>query len=79
MRDFLISVASGFAVAMLSAIFLRRPLPNGRPSQNMNMNTASNGGVVRFLLVFLLVAVFVLAALLLAKDHNLSSWSLSAL
>jgi len=69
MRDFLISVASGFAVAILSAIFLRRPLPNGRPSQNMNMNTPRNGGVTRFLFVFLIAAVFVLAALLLAKDR----------
>lgn len=65
MHDFLISVASGFAVAVLSAIFLRRPSPKGGPSQSMTMNSPRNLGGTQLLLVFLLgfaaaLAVYVL-------------------
>ena len=63
MRDFLISVASGFAVAILSAIFLRRPSRGSGPSQNMSMRTKGGGGAVQYLLIFALGAAAALAYL----------------
>jgi hypothetical protein len=70
MRDFLISVASGFAVAILSAIFLRRSSRGSGSSQSMSMGAAaSGGGVTQFLLVFLLGAVVVLAVLTYMKGE----------
>jgi hypothetical protein len=66
MRDFLISVASGFAVAMLTAIFLRRPPARTGASQNMNMIASGGGGVVRLALMFslgLAVALVVFVAI----------------
>jgi hypothetical protein len=69
MRDFLISVASGFAVAILSAIFLRRPSRGSGPSQSMSMGSTASGGVIQFLVVFLLGAAAVLAVLTYMKGE----------
>ncbi len=70
MRDFLISVASGFAVAILSAIFLRRSQRESGSSQNMRIGTAASGrGIIQFLLVFLLGAAAVLGVLAYTKGR----------
>jgi hypothetical protein len=69
MRDFLISVASGFAVAVLSAIFLRRPLPRSGPSQNMRMDASRKGGVTRLALIFLF-GLAVASAVFLIMNGN---------
>jgi hypothetical protein len=54
MHDFLISVASGLTVAILSAIFLRaRPAKTG-PSQNMTMNAPRSRSVIWILFLFLI-------------------------
>ena len=68
MREFLISVASGFAVAILSAIFFRRPLPKSGPSQNMTMAGRRNGRLA-LPLIFLLVFAAALGVLLLSRDR----------
>jgi hypothetical protein len=69
MRDFLISVASGFAVAILSAIFLRRPARKSGSSQNMTMIGTRNGGAPRSLLIFFLGFAAALAVFLLLGRH----------
>jgi hypothetical protein len=69
MREFLISVASGFAVAILSAIFLRRPMPKSGPSQNMTMIGTRSRGAPRFLVIFLLGFAAALAVLLAVNRH----------
>jgi len=69
MRDFLISVASGFAVAVLSSIFLRRPLPKAGPSQNMKMTSSRNGGVTQLALIFFLGVAAALAVFLIMNGN----------
>jgi hypothetical protein len=71
LREFVISVASGFAVAILSAIFLRRPMRGGRnaPTQSMGMNTTSGGGVGQLFLFFLLGAAVALAILMYTQGR----------
>ena len=69
MREFLISVASGFAVAVLSAIFLRRPLPRSGPSQNMSMAATRKGGVTRLAVIFLLGLAVALAVFLIISGN----------
>jgi hypothetical protein len=68
MRDFLIAVASGFTVAILSAIFLRRPPPKSGPSQNMTRGRRRNG---RFTLplIFLMAFAAALGVLLLLRSR----------
>jgi hypothetical protein len=70
MRDFLISVASGFAVSILSAIFLRKSPRGSGPTQNMSIGSAAGGrAVIQFLLVFLLGAAAIFAAVTYAKGE----------
>jgi hypothetical protein len=71
MRDFLISVASGFAVAVLSAIFLRGPFRGNRnaPSQSMNMSNTPNAGFSQFLFFFLLGGAAAFAILMYAQGQ----------
>jgi hypothetical protein len=68
MREFLIAVASGFAVAILSAIFLRRPVPKSGPSQNMTMAGRGNGRL-SLPLIFLLAFAAALGVLLLLRGQ----------
>jgi hypothetical protein len=68
MREFLIAVASGLAVAILSAIFLRRPLPKSGPSQNMTMAGRRNGRLT-LPLIFLLAFAAALSVLLLLRGQ----------
>jgi hypothetical protein len=68
MREFLIAVASGFAVAILSAIFLRRPLPKSGPSQNMTMGGRRNGRLA-LPLIFLLAFAAALGVLMLSRGQ----------
>jgi hypothetical protein len=65
MREFLLAVASGFTVAVLSAIFLRRPLPKSGPSQNMTMGGSRNSRWVWLPLIFLLAFAVALGVLFL--------------
>ncbi len=52
MREFLISVASGLTVALLSALFIRQDRRGGQ-SQTMNINTSRRGpwGVLVYVLL----------------------------
>jgi hypothetical protein len=74
-REFVISVASGFAVAILSAIFLRRPLRgNHAPSQSMSMGSSSGGTMSQIVLIFLLGAAAAFAILMYLQGRIPSSF-----
>ena len=69
-REFVISVASGFAVAILSAIFLRRPLRGNRaPSQSMSMGSSSGGTMSQIVLIFLLGAAAAFAIMMYSQGR----------
>jgi hypothetical protein len=61
-------IASGFAVAILSAIFLRRRLHESGPSQNMTTAGRRNGRLALPLIFFLAFAA-VLGVLLLLRGQ----------
>jgi hypothetical protein len=64
MREFLISVASGLVVALISALFRRdRGRGPGGMSQTMSNTTVTGGGVTRTVLAFLIGAAVVYVVL----------------
>jgi|GEM_PF-3653416 len=72
MREFLISVASGFAVAVLSAIFIGRSGESGgKPgqTQSMSMTTNKGGGFAQTLLIFFAGAAIAFAVLMYAEGR----------
>lgn len=74
LREFVISVASGFAVAILSAIFLRRPLRQPGPSQSMSMGNFSRSTTGQVLLFFVLGAAAAFAILMYLQGRIPSSF-----
>ena len=67
MREFLISVASGIVVAIVSALFIGR---SGRGERTAPNQSQSGGSLGKVLLAFLLGAAIVLAVLM-AREGRL--------